>query len=177
MWISWSVVTILGSIVFLNKKLKVSKIAAGYFSLFYNDKNKVKKISFVEIIIIFIMPLIISVILVWSIKIDILVISELLTIISILSGLMFSLLPLIISIKKTSNDKYNLVVKETFNAVSFEILIGIMILFLLILCKISSGIFEKVMNNITLYFLFIYITTLFLILKRFVIIFEYDREN
>jgi hypothetical protein len=94
-----------------------------------------------------------------------------------MSALLFSLLPLLISLQKTENARFNKAVEETFNVISFEILLGIFALFLLVFCKISQGFVLNILNNLCYYIVSIYIINIFLILKRFAIIFTYKLEN
>lgn len=175
MWINWLIVSIMGFIIARHNKLQVSNIVIKFIKIFYDDRREDKKISIIDLIVIFFLPMVISIILVWRIEIEIMAISELLTIISILSGLMFSMLPLLINIRRNQNLNYIKVVNETFDAVSFEILLGIITLLFIVLSSSNTDIIGNIIDTITLYLIFIYIATLMIILKRIFIIF--DKES
>ena len=176
MIIKWAIVSFISLLILLPKKLRISDIISKYLQVFYNDRYEHKKVDAIEIITILILPLLLSGLLVWWIGMNVLIVSELLTVISILSGLMFSLLSLIIGIKKTDNNDYNDAVLETFNIVAFEILNGIIIIFLLILCTLVSNTALQIMSFLTIYLVIIYGITLLIILKRFAKVFEYQKQ-
>jgi len=180
MWIEITLFLILTILILSHKKLRFTRIFKNYFKIFYNDSKKEdskKRVCIYDLIMLFVFPLLISIYLVWCKKILIIVVSDLITIISIMSALLFSLLPLLISLQKTENARFNKAVEETFNVISFEILLGIFALFLLVFCKISQGFVLNILNNLCYYIVSIYIINIFLILKRFAIIFTYKLEN
>ena len=172
-------ITVIASVVILWVLIfiKVSKInilnqISQHFYMFYNDSTKKK--NDVEIFLIFVAPMIISFSIRCFFGLEIVVETELITITSILSGLMLNMLLIILGlIEKESDLKLKQLTKETYYAVVFEIITGIILLIVLIVSAISSNIFNIVIEIILYYLLIIYFLNLLIVLKRVFAIFDY----
>lgn len=138
-------------------------------------KNIEGKYSIVSIVLYFGIPYFIAASLVQIRSIDSEVINIVTLIISILTSMLFTMLTLILDMRKRIlfDDKYNAndaglsakLLKETYYSIMFEILVSIVIL---IICFI--GIFSKeysFLSSLIIYYLtFVLLTNLFMILKR-----------
>ena len=166
------IMLLIGRLVFKKKYLNCFQIIRMHFECF---KNQNGKYSIISIGIYFGVPLLVAVSLVKIKEIDADVANMLTIIVSILTSMFFTLLTLILDMRKKvlDNKNYNAnnasisakVLKETYYAIMFEILISIAIL---IMCFIElfSNEFSKYTSVIIYYLTFVLLMNLFMVLKR-----------
>ncbi len=135
------------------------------------------KLSKYDVTASFVLPLVISLLfLCFGRIINALIVGRLLTAFSVFAALMLNLLFVIYSVKsreKTKNDKDidKLKIKllnETNSNIQFEILIAIFVIIILIIFLFIPNIawLVRLLSFLTLYLVFVFVVTLFMILKR-----------
>lgn len=174
---------IISTIIFKIDYINISKIIKSYF----NDlKNNDGNIPIMIIVLYFICPLLIA----WccsNIKIiNNEIIDNITVMLSIITAMLFTLLPLLIDLKSKISEKlinnqpkrrqFLALLSETFNSIMFVIVISIGLLlavFLLSFIQVKN----VIISTIIYYLLFIFLLNLLIVLKRFFIIFKEELND
>lgn len=177
------VILVIGRYIFKQKYLNCFEIIQKHLKCFKKSNGKISKFS---ILMYFIVPFFMAIALLQIRNIDDEVINILTVITSILTSMFFTLLTLILDMrsKVKNNPAYNAgdasislqLLKETYYAIMFEILVSIIIL---IMCFIElfAKQFYKLWGLALYYFSFVMLTNLFMILKRIYKVINKDLEN
>lgn len=161
-------------------KLNFGCIISDYLNTFYKYDNEKEKDK-LEIFLMFILPIILGIFLGNFFIITKDFINTLLTIFSILLGLMLNLLVLILD-KKSKKEEVNKLSKEVFYSISFSILISILIVISSLIFSLNYKIInfyldyillKKIASAWTYSLIFLFCLDLFLILKRIHILLDY----
>lgn len=144
------------------------------------------KISYLSIILYFIVPLLLAISLVRIRNIDDSVTNILTVIVSILTSMFFTLLTLILDMRKgvKKNLRYNAgdaalsskLLEETYYALMFEILVSVVIL-LLCFVELFAKQYSMICGLILYYLTFVLVTNLFMILKRIFKVINKEMDN
>lgn len=156
----------------ISPKTRVFTIFKDHFKTFYNAENK--KFYWFDFIVFIGVPIGISFILTFF-KLDITdYTNTLITVHSIMAGLLFNFLVLILGIDtKNKNDTYKIVLKEAYSNVSYEILISILSVILLCVYDFINLIWLQTILIIIIMSLSInFILTVLMILKRVYLLFS-----
>ena len=166
------IMLLMGHVVFKKRFLNCKAIIRKHFECF---KKKDGKYSFTSIFLYFGVPCIIALALVQIRPLDETVINILTIIISILTSMLFTMLTLILDMRKRiKQDKtYNAndvsistkLLKETYYSVMFEILVSIVILFMCFI-ELFSQQFANISSCMIYYLTFVLLMNLFMVLKR-----------
>ena len=166
-----------------NPYINCKKIITKHMECLKNDKGKFDKIS---ILIFFVLPLIMSCILAHQCNIDQDIIDVLTVIISILTSMFFTVLTLILDMRKgvirdkeydaSSANAIAKILKETYYTIMFEIFISILIL---IMCLVYSfgKIYGAINSGIIYYLSLLLIFNLFIVLKRIFLVIDEEMEK
>ncbi|WP_320961773.1 hypothetical protein [Hungatella effluvii] len=167
-----AIILLVGKFVFHKEYLNCFEIMTQHLKCFEKGNGKISKVA---IFLYFVVPFFISLSLVQIRSIDDTVINILAIIISILTSMFFTLLTLILDMRKKIKQDKNYdagdaqlstkLLRETYYSIMFEILVSIVIL---IMCFID--LFAKQYSSfdslVIYYLVFILLTNLFMILKR-----------
>lgn len=178
-----TVALLIGRYVFNLRYINCFDIVIKHISCF---KKANGKISLIAIFMYFGVPLLIAVALIKIKCIDEDSINIITIIISILTSMFFTLLTLVLDMqKKVKNDNSytnneaaisQILLREVYYSVMFEILISVIIL-LFCFINLFSLIFSKIESFIIYYLTFIVITNLLMILKRIFRVIENDMDK
>lgn len=152
---------------FTSSKTKVWKICKDHIKTLYNAETG--KIYWWDLIVFFCFPLALSLILVLYFRLDIEnYVGTLITVFSILCGLLFNFLVLILGTsKKDANSWFNKVLNETYSNISYEILVSLLCVILLCVFEYVTLSWLSIVINIAIVFLSInFVFTIFMVLKR-----------
>lgn len=176
-------VLLAGRYIFKQKYLDCCDIVIKHINCF---KNSSGKISYISIFLYFMVPLLLAVSLVQIRNIDESVINILTIIVSILTSMFFTLLTLILDMRKrvVTDQNYNAgdaalskkLLKETYYALMFEVLVSVIIL-LLCFVELFAKQYYCILGMILYYLTFVLVTNLFMILKRIFKVINKDLEN
>ena len=160
---------VLSVVCLLNKKINIFKILIEQFSIYKNDKTK--KVSAFDIFTFIINPIFISVVLVFLIDYKLLINKAdlFITILSIVSAILFSFLALLVEKKNsTNNEKEFQVSNETYISIILTIFYSIIAIILLIVLLLIPDIYWLIMvlNGICYYLLIKIIFHIMMVLKR-----------
>ena len=152
---------------FISSKTRVWKICKDHVLTLYNANTN--KVYWWDIVVFYIFPIAISLILVLYFQFSIeIYVSTLITVFSILCGLLFNFLVLILGVPKKENNKlFNKVLDETYSNISYEILVSL--LSVILLCVFEYLSIDWLIKTSTIVILFLTINftfTIFMILKR-----------
>lgn len=177
-------IVLLGLMAFSNSKLSVTQIISSHIKTLRNYSSK--RTSIKDLLTFLILPVLIGFTLERSFYLSDKFSSSILTVFSILTGLLFNFLVLIIdacskqkqrTVKNNINElrKLNLI-KETFSNVSFSILIAIIIICMTLLLELVSSIalLSSGLLMIILSLAIIFILTMLMVLKRMFVILNKD---
>lgn len=174
---------VMGRYVFKKKYLNCFDIIKKHIECFRGLNNRISKVS---IFLYFIIPLLIALSLAQIRIIDDAVINILTIIVSILTSMFFTLLTLILDMRKRirGSKKYNAgdadlstkILKEVYYSIMFEILVSVVIL-LLCFIELFSKQYSFIDSLLIYYFTFVLLTNLFMILKRVYKVIDKDLET
>lgn len=127
-----------------------------------------------DIAVFFILPIFLSVILIWQeVRINADAAAILVTIVSIFAGLLFNLLVLLYDAMRKSHEEYDGSVsikirflREISTSVSYEIIVAIVTVGTTLLCLLENKPIQAIMSFFTFYFFQHFTLTLLMILKR-----------
>lgn len=169
-------------LLFFHKRLSFSYIIHSQIESFYDFKNKKKDKLLCYMY--FLLPLIISFLIVFSIGLNKNIFESIIVIFSIFIGLLFNLLLLIYDIfQKTNNKDKKKLLKEVYSSITFSILISVISLIITLGGKfdLSKVLNAKVLFYLSIsakilvcYTLLLFIINLFIILKRIHILIDSD---
>ena len=177
------IILVMGRVVFKKKYLNCIDIIKQHMVCFENSRDHLSKIS---IFLYFGVPMLLSLSISEIRDLDNDVINILTVIISILTSMFFTLLTLILDMRKRvkENPLYNAndanlsrkILKETYYSIMFEILISIIIL---ILCFVGlfAKQYYKIYGIVLYYLVFVLLTNLFMVLKRIYKVIDIDIKN
>ena len=173
---------LIGRFVFKKKYLNCIQIIVRHFTCFKKHNGKY---SITSVGLYFGVPFLIALALVKIKEIDTDVVNMLTIIISILTSMFFTMLTLILDMRKKvlSNPNYDAnkasvsakVLKETYYAIMFEILLSIAILMMCFIEMFSSN-FSRYTSVIIYYLTFVLLTNLFMVLKRIFNVIDNDLD-
>jgi hypothetical protein len=153
-------------------KINCKKIILDHFATLYNfDMNKRDN---GDIALFFILPILLSAVLIWQgVRINADAAEILVTIVSILAGLLFSLLVLLYDAMRKIHEDYDSSVsikikflREISINVSYEIIVAIVAVATTLLCLLGNELIQTTMSFLTFYFFQHFTLTLLMILKR-----------
>lgn len=169
---------IVSTVIFRIDYININKIIKSYF----NDlKNENGNIPIMVIILYLICPLVIA----WCCS-NIKIINNEITgnitvMLSIITAMLFTLLPLLIDLKSKIGDRlqsngskrreFLALLSETFNSIMFVIIISIGLLLMIFLFSFIQ-VKNRIISTAIYYLLFIFLLNLLIVLKRFFIIFK-----
>lgn len=139
---------------------------------------RVFKNSPLQFIGIFVVPLFLSIATVRIRVIDKDIVNNINIVLSILIAMFFSMLSVLSAFnRKQENREYNQLLKETFNAVMFECILGIVLLVisfieLFINSFINNG-FQEIISAVIYYLVMVVVLNIFVIIKRMKVLFDY----
>ncbi|KAA3615837.1 MAG: hypothetical protein D8M58_22320 [Calditrichaeota bacterium] len=151
-------------------KVGLSKIISDHFTTF--KKYKTQEVNYLDYIVFIVLPLICSTLLIYfKVVITKELSSILITALSIFAALLFNLLLLVYDIINKNNHSDNALkqrfLKEIYSNISYSILVSIFSVIILIgNYYFSCGIIYLTINLIGYFFIFSFVLTLFMILKR-----------
>lgn len=177
------IILLIGKIFFHKDYLNCTNIIKMHLNCFENQEKKCSKVS---LFLYFGVPMLIALSLIQIRVLDDTVVNLLTVIVSILTSLFFTLLTLILDMRKKvrTDENYNAndsnisskLLKETYFTIMFEILVSIIIL---ILCFVE--LFAKmysIFSSLIIYYLtFVLLVNLFMILKRVYTVIKADIET
>lgn len=151
-----------------NNYLDVRKIIKEQYNMLKNNK--------VELIKIYILPIIISIGIVRIKTINVEIINNLNVVLSILIAMFFSVMSIIINFENEKSENYKKTLKETNNTIMFEILLSVCLL----ICTFIYMFIEKIENKIILniislviyYLSIVVLINIFIIMKRMHILYD-----
>lgn len=174
---------IVGRVIFKRKYLDCLEIVRKHLRCFRKRNGKLSKVS---IFLYFVVPCLIALSLVQIRILDASAINILTVIISILTSMFFTLLTLILDMKKriVYDDKYNAndanlssrILDETYYSIMFEILMSIIIL-LMCFIELFSAKYTFVDSIVIYYLTLVLILNLFIVLKRVYKVIDFDLNN
>lgn len=148
-------------------------IIKNHFSIFKVDQNENGKRLYLkgQIFLFFILPLFLSISVTIISRINDTIINVITVIMTIITSMLFTVLSMFISIgRKDSINNFNVVLRETYYSIAFEILLSIFILVLcltyLFISEIKNYLMIEIFSTVIYYFCFTIILNLFIVLKR-----------
>lgn len=184
-WWQWLIVALSIAIalfvLFINPKTRLTKLLSEQAKVFYKYKGsegKQRKLSVLDLISFFAVPLMLSCGLVWGFSYCFTKESAnvLLTVVSILFSVLFSILSIIVAKSKTTDEIEKSVVKETFVSIctSSVLLLASMIMLIIYVLIFGDGentLWPMILSNLILLTLFHVLMLILMIIKRFVLIY------
>ena len=158
-------------------RYSVKKIIIDHLKSFYIHGQT--RIDIASILFYFVFPAILTVITkLFIISLDTGLINILITSVSIFGALLFNYPVILYSILEKQvekNEQKNKILKETLANVSFCIILSITLVILLILINCSFNYFIiNILTTFVLYFLYIFLLTLFMVIKRIYNLLDYE---
>ena len=179
-WLLMAIILLLLVIVLFNSKINVSKIIKNHYGSYRNDKND--KVSKFDYFVFEIIPIVISAMLVWGIDYRVEDESVFLTVFSIFTALLFTFLAMLVPLKskksesadaKVNYEKFLKCIKQTYDSVSYLILISIVVIVVLVALPYTQSIFwlYGILSMMFVYLGIKAILTLLMVLKRIYVLF------
>ena len=151
-----------------NNYLDVRKIIKEQIKMFKGNKS--------TFIIIYVLPILISIGIAQIKIIDVEVINNLNVVLSILIAMFFSILSIIINFKNDDSENYKKTLKETNNTIIFEILWSVFLLICtfiyMFVDKIENAIIVVIASFIIYYLSIVVLMNIFIVMKRIYILYE-----
>lgn len=152
-----------------NNFLNIGSIFTQYFSLF--NKAPLQKLAF------FVAPIFMAVGITKVKLVDKDIINNLNIVLSILISMFFALLSILCSFSPKDNGRYNLVLKETFNVVMIECILGVFLLIvsfvILFINQYSLSVWLFIVSILMYYLALIIFLNILLVIKRMKKLFDH----
>lgn len=190
-WWQWLIVALSVAIalfiLLINPKTRLTKLLSEQAKVFYKyegAEEKQRKLSVLDLISFFVVHLMLSCGLVWGFSYCFTKESAnvLLTVVSILFSVLFSILSIIAAKSKTTDEIEKSVVKETFVSIctSSVLLLASMIMLIIYVLIFGDGentLWPMILCNLILLTLFHVLMLILMIIKRFVLIYIKSNKN